>query len=65
MCRGDVTMVTYDWVKGAKDPFPHFNIPHKCRNLEKILDWVDEHRVFNSLSKVFRLEDNVDLPSPP
>ncbi|KAG2074413.1 hypothetical protein BDR04DRAFT_955064, partial [Suillus decipiens] len=46
MCRGDVTMLTYDWVEGLENPFPKFNIPHRCRNLEKVLDWVDEHRVF-------------------
>ncbi|KAG2363208.1 hypothetical protein BDR07DRAFT_1404903 [Suillus spraguei] len=65
MCRGDVTMLTYDWVKGLKDPFPNFNIPHRCRNFEKVLDWVDEHRVFVHQSDVVRFEDNVDLPSPP
>ncbi|KAG0697868.1 hypothetical protein DFH29DRAFT_1003354 [Suillus ampliporus] len=65
MCHGDVTMLTYDWVKGVKDPFPNFNIPHRCRNLEKVLDWVDEHRVFVPKSKVVRLEDSIDLPSPP
>ncbi|KAG2346600.1 hypothetical protein BDR05DRAFT_997555 [Suillus weaverae] len=65
MCRGDVTMLTYDWVAGLKDPFPNFNIPHRCRNFEKVLDWVDEHRVFVPRSKMVRLEDNVDLSSPP
>ncbi|KAG1813508.1 uncharacterized protein BJ212DRAFT_1482419 [Suillus subaureus] len=65
MCRSDVTMLTYDWVEGVEDPFPNFNIPHRCRNFEKVLDWVDGHRVFVPKSKVVRLEDNVDLASPP
>ncbi|KAG0698829.1 hypothetical protein DFH29DRAFT_809852, partial [Suillus ampliporus] len=65
MCRGDMTMITYDWVKGAQDPFPNFNIPHRCRNFEKVLEWVDEHRVFVPKSKVVHLEDNIDLASPP
>ncbi|KAG2143189.1 hypothetical protein BD769DRAFT_1772242 [Suillus cothurnatus] len=65
MCRGDVTMLTYDWVKGMDGPLPNFNTPHQCRNFEKILNWVDEHRVFLPKSKVVRLEDNVDLTSPP
>ncbi|KAG2128640.1 uncharacterized protein EDB93DRAFT_1267429 [Suillus bovinus] len=64
-CRGDVTMLTYDWVKGVENPLPNFNVPHQCRNLDKVLDWVDEHRVFIPKSKVVRLKDNVDLPSPP
>ncbi|KAG1787783.1 uncharacterized protein HD556DRAFT_940453 [Suillus plorans] len=65
MCRGDVTMLTYDWVEGVEDPFPNFNTPHRCRNFEKVLNWVDEHRVFVPKSKMVRFEDNVDLPSPP
>lgn len=65
LCRGDVTMLTYDWVEGLENPFPKFNIPHRCRNLEKVLDWVDEHRVFVHKFEVVRLKDNVDLPSPP
>ncbi|KAH7919152.1 hypothetical protein BV22DRAFT_1041177 [Leucogyrophana mollusca] len=65
MCRGDVTMITYDWVKGSKDPFPNFNVRHQCRNFDKVLDWVDAHRVFIPKSKFVRLEDSVDLPSPP
>lgn len=62
MCGGDVTMITHDWVEGRTEPFADFNVPHQCRNFEKILNWVDEHRVH---SKLVRLDDNVDLPSPP
>jgi hypothetical protein len=65
MCRGDVTMITYDWVEGVKDPFPNFNIPHRCRNFDNVLKWIDEHRVFMPKSKMVRLEDNVDLSTPP
>lgn len=65
MCRGDVTMLTYDWVEGVKDPFPNFNIPHRCRNFEKILNWVDDHQVHIPKTKMFRVEGTVDLPSPP
>ncbi|KAG1729100.1 uncharacterized protein EDB91DRAFT_839379 [Suillus paluster] len=65
MCRGDVTMITYDWLEGHDDPFPNFNIRHQCRNFEKVLDWVDERRVIVPRPKMVRLEDNVDLPSPP
>ncbi|KAG1733895.1 uncharacterized protein EDB91DRAFT_1238504 [Suillus paluster] len=65
MCRGDVAMLTYDWVEGSLDPLPNFNVPHQCRNFEKILDWVDEHRVIVPTSEMVRLEDTVDLLSPP
>ncbi|KAG2038079.1 hypothetical protein BDR03DRAFT_1091496 [Suillus americanus] len=62
MCRGDVTMLTYDWAKGTEGPLPNFNTPHRCRNFEKILDWVDEH---SPKARVVRLENTVDLTSPP
>ncbi|KAG2127969.1 hypothetical protein DEU56DRAFT_742179, partial [Suillus clintonianus] len=65
MCRGDVTMITNDWMEGSNSPFANFNVPHKCRNFEKILDWVDEHRVSIPTSKIVRLDGNIDLPSPP
>ncbi|KAG1741002.1 hypothetical protein EDB19DRAFT_1707297 [Suillus lakei] len=65
MCNGDVTMITYDWKEGSTKPLADFDVPHQCRNFEKILDWVDEHRVFVPKSKMVRLDDNVDLASPP
>ncbi|KAG2068285.1 hypothetical protein BDR04DRAFT_1079564 [Suillus decipiens] len=65
MCRGDVTMVTYDWVEGAEYPTPDFNVLHQCRNFQKILDWVDKHRVVVPKSDMVRLEDTIDLLSPP
>ncbi|KAG1719047.1 hypothetical protein EDB19DRAFT_1788046 [Suillus lakei] len=65
MCNGDVTMITNDWMEGFANPQADFNVPHQCRNFEKILDWVDEHRVFVPKSKMVRLDDNVDLASPP
>ncbi|KAG2029616.1 hypothetical protein BDR03DRAFT_880314, partial [Suillus americanus] len=64
-CHSDVTMVTYDWVEGLDDPYPHFNIPHQCRDFEKVLDWVDDHHVYIPPSKLIRQEGNVDLPFLP
>ncbi|KAG1740975.1 hypothetical protein EDB19DRAFT_1707136 [Suillus lakei] len=65
MCNGDVNMITNDWVEGLVNPQGDFNVPHQCRNFEKILDWADEHRVFVPKSKMVRLDDNIDLISPP
>lgn len=65
MCRSDVTMVTYDWVEGFDDPYPSFSVPHQCRNFEKILDWVEDHRVHLPQSKLVRQKGSIDLPSPP
>ncbi|KAG2127964.1 hypothetical protein DEU56DRAFT_524091 [Suillus clintonianus] len=65
MCRGDVSMVTYDWVEDDELPTPNFDVPHQCRNFEKILDWVEENRVILPQSKMVRSEDTIDLLSPP
>lgn len=65
MCHGDVAIVTYDWAEGIEDPFPNFNVLRRCRNFEKLLDWVDEHRVIVPTSDMVRLEDIIDLLSPP
>ncbi|KAG1883787.1 hypothetical protein F4604DRAFT_1920293 [Suillus subluteus] len=65
MCAGDTTMITHDWVEGRTTPFADFNVHHQCRNFEKVLNWVDEHRVFVPKSELVRLDDNVNLPSPP
>ncbi|KAG1863650.1 hypothetical protein F4604DRAFT_1784387 [Suillus subluteus] len=65
MCHSDVTMATYDWVEGIDDPYPNFSLPHQCRDLEKILDWVDARRVYVPQPKMIRQEGNVDRPFPP
>ncbi|KAG2744072.1 hypothetical protein P692DRAFT_20744630 [Suillus brevipes Sb2] len=65
MCRSDATMLTYDWVEGLQNPVPDFNILHRCRNFEKILDWVDKHRVIIPTSDMVRLNDTIDLHFPP
>lgn len=64
MCNADVTMITWDWVQGHKDPWPDFNTRHQCRNYEKIMDWAVKHAVQFDESDVTRFEDTVDLPLP-
>jgi hypothetical protein len=65
MCNGDVTVITRDWVEGVATPVSNFDGRRECRNFEKILTWVDEHRVFVPQSKMVRLDDDTNLPSPP
>ncbi|KAG0697867.1 hypothetical protein DFH29DRAFT_129551 [Suillus ampliporus] len=54
MCNAEVTMITWDWVAGHKDPYPNFNTRHQCRNFEKILDWTDKHAVHIDKSEEYR-----------
>lgn len=43
MCASDVTPVTSNWVQGHHSPHPDFNTMHKCRNFDKLLEWVEDH----------------------
>ncbi|KZM21317.1 hypothetical protein ST47_g7533 [Ascochyta rabiei] len=43
MCAGDITPVTSNWVLTHHSPHPDFNTMHKCRNFDKLLEYVEEH----------------------
>lgn len=38
MCDADSGLVTYSWLKNHYNPHPNFNVEHKCRNYNKLLD---------------------------
>ncbi|KAM0795633.1 hypothetical protein BDR22DRAFT_870421 [Usnea florida] len=44
LCQADVSVITFDWVKGSKWPQPHYGNPNKCRNYEDILAWAVENQ---------------------
>ncbi|KAF2026865.1 hypothetical protein EK21DRAFT_115363 [Setomelanomma holmii] len=39
MCHGDVSLLTYNWVKGRDMPYPNFNTVHKCKKWDKLVAW--------------------------
>ncbi|KAK1993872.1 hypothetical protein LX36DRAFT_537726, partial [Colletotrichum falcatum] len=43
ICNGDIAIITYDWRKGHKLPWPNFKVEHECKNWDKILRWSKEH----------------------
>ncbi|KAI0123234.1 hypothetical protein BJ170DRAFT_675069 [Xylariales sp. AK1849] len=43
MCASDVTPVTSNWVHSHHSPHPDFNTMHKCRNFDRLLEWVEEN----------------------
>lgn len=65
MCTGDVGLITSHWVKGHKLPYPDFNTWHRCRNVDKIWAWNDEHAVHIPWSHLVRSGDAVDLEEAP
>ncbi|RFU31225.1 hypothetical protein B7463_g5111, partial [Scytalidium lignicola] len=53
MCTADVTILTYNWVRGLEHPTPDFNTRHKCREFQAISDWADNHRTdFGAFSRI-------------
>lgn len=45
MCHGDMSLVTYNWVRGREAPFANFNGVHQCRNWEGLKEWMEERDV--------------------
>lgn len=39
MCHGDITLLTYNWVKGRQMPYPNFNTVHTCKKWDKLVEW--------------------------
>ncbi|KAI1444276.1 hypothetical protein F5Y02DRAFT_428051 [Annulohypoxylon stygium] len=42
LCQGDVGIITYNWVK-PWGIYPDFSTEHKCRKLDKIMEWADKN----------------------
>lgn len=38
-CDADMTIITYNWVKGHYMPHPNFNVQHKCRSYDAAKEW--------------------------
>lgn len=45
MCAGNVDIYTHYWTDVQQQPFPDFNIDHKCRDFDAILAWQEEFSV--------------------
>ncbi|QYT06461.1 hypothetical protein H0G86_013310 [Trichoderma simmonsii] len=45
MCSADVGVIPHHWVKDIPDPFANFNTVHKCRDLDSVAKWIEDHEV--------------------
>ncbi|OSX62449.1 hypothetical protein POSPLADRAFT_1142351 [Postia placenta MAD-698-R-SB12] len=64
LCNADVGLVTNDWVKGHKTPYPDFSNWHRCRDVEKIWEWNEKYAVHIPWERLTRFGDEVDLEQP-
>ena len=44
LCQADVSVITFDLVKGHRWPQPNYGNPNKCRNYEDILVWAERNQ---------------------
>lgn len=45
MCNADVGIISHRWVKDYPRPYPNFNVLHKCRDFNEVLDYAYDHEV--------------------
>jgi len=57
MCTANVDIYTYNWVQGQSKPFPDFNMYHKCRDFDAILDWHRKNHVHTEMYKIVHPAD--------
>lgn len=44
MCHGDMSLLTYNWVRGRDVPYPNFKTVHTCKKWETLTGWnMDRH----------------------
>ncbi|KAL1610822.1 hypothetical protein SLS60_002493 [Paraconiothyrium brasiliense] len=43
MCDADSGLITYSWLKNHYNPHPNFNVQHKCRDYDRLLDASAKH----------------------
>lgn len=65
MCTADAGLITYQWVKGYERPYPDFSTWHKCRAIDKLWEWNEEHAVHVPWSRIKRVEQGMDLEGAP
>ncbi|KAK5989599.1 hypothetical protein PT974_07853 [Cladobotryum mycophilum] len=66
MCSADVGVIPHHWVKDIPDPFANFNTVHKCRDLDSVAKWIEEHEVAPPPATGYPMpKDSKVWPSPP
>lgn len=59
MCQANLDVYTHIWTDTVVQPFPDFNITHKCRNFDAILDWQERNSL--NLSEFYKMRKPEDF----
>ncbi len=54
MCKGDVSLLTFEWMPKERAPKPNFDIEHDCVNWDTLDNWAESQRfdIFDEKSLV-------------
>ena len=64
-CDGDLTLLTYNWVKHLSHPTPNFNTRHKCRKMEDVSAWAKQRQIILPESgNILKPTDDFGLHKP-
>ncbi|KAL9597002.1 MAG: hypothetical protein Q9219_005428 [cf. Caloplaca sp. 3 TL-2023] len=64
-CDADVGIITYNWVAVRELPWPNFNVLHKCRNFDGVVEWGKKHNAPYNGVPLKRPAGVVGLQNPP
>lgn len=45
MCKADTSPITFQWTQNSRVPETDFMTKHECVNWEKMVSWMEQHRV--------------------
>jgi len=45
MCRGDTTLITFEWDSTVRLPQPDFTLKHQCVDWDKLMEWAERSAV--------------------
>ncbi|PQE26945.1 tat pathway signal sequence protein [Rutstroemia sp. NJR-2017a BVV2] len=61
MCSGDLSILTYNWVKGERMPKPNFKTVHACQNWDHMVGWARENSVEHLIQYIRRPKEGLEL----
>ncbi|KAH6717968.1 hypothetical protein BKA61DRAFT_630402 [Leptodontidium sp. MPI-SDFR-AT-0119] len=63
--NGDLSILTYNWVKGERMPKPNFRTVHACQNWDNVVGWARENSVEHLMQYIRRPKEGLELVHVP
>ncbi|PQE27647.1 Tat pathway signal sequence protein [Rutstroemia sp. NJR-2017a BBW] len=65
MCSGDLSILTYNWVKEERMPKPNFRTVHACQNWDHMVGWARKNSVEDLMKYIRRPKEGPELTHVP